>query len=544
MSKLYSVAGYCRLSRDDENIGESGSISTQKEIIRQYCESHNMTVQEYYIDDGWCGTNFERPDFLRMINDIDNGDIDCVITKDLSRLGRDYIMSGYYTEVYFPENRIRYIAINDGFDTINGSSSSNDIAPFKNLLNDLYAKDISKKIRSAKHAKALNGEHGASYAPIGYKKDSERKNHIVIDDETAWIVRKAFELYLSGMGILQIRNYFEQHKIIRPSALLYERGERYYAEQGFDTDEDNKYRWSTDAVSRLLHNEAYIGNSVHYRNVRPTHKSKSHRNSRENYLIVENTHEPIISKEDFYRVQTMMQQHYDKGKKHDNVLIGIVKCADCGKSMGLNYKEYHGKQGTTSRQYLCCYSYTKYGKNTCTCHHTRYVPLCRALVAIINEVIQAVQLDEVSIENKLRAELKKQLNTDGKDHTKRLSAIDKRLSEITRVLAKLYEDRTLGSLSEDNFKSLTAKFQAEQQIITEEKERILKEAEKEISVETNISEFIRLCKTMKPITELTEDVAHAFLETVAIHETPKVGRTKDLLIDVYFKFVGMINFFD
>lgn len=478
-----------------------------------------------------------------MITDIEDSEIDCVITKDLSRLGRDYIMSGYYTEVYFPENKVRYIAINDGFDTANGYSSSNDIAPFKNLLNDLYAKDISKKVRSAKHAKALNGEHGASYAPIGYKKDPKIKNHIIIDDETAWIIRKAFDLYLSGMGILQIRNYFEQNKIIRPSALLYERGERYYAEQGFDTDEANKYRWSTDAVSRLLHNEAYIGNSVHYRNIRPTHKSKFHRNSRENYLIVENTHDPIITKEDFYKVQKMMQQHYDKGKKHDNVLIGIVKCADCGKSMGLNYKEYHGKQGTTSRQYLNCYSYTKYGKNTCTCHHTRYVPLCKSLTAAINEVIQAVQIDEKNIEQKLRAELKKQLNTDGKDHTKRLAAIEKRLNEITKILAKLYEDRTVGTLSEENFKSLTAKFQAEQNSLSEDNTRMVKEAEKEMSVENNIEEFLSLCKNMEPITELTEDVAHAFLETVAIHETPKVGRTKDLLIDVYFKFVGRVNFF-
>lgn len=225
-----------------------------------------------------------------------------------------------------------------------------------------------------------------------------------------------------------------------------------------------------------------------------------------------------------------MQQHYDKGKKHDNVLIGIVKCADCGKSMGLNYKEYHGKQGTTSRQYLNCYSYTKYGKNTCTCHHTRHVPLCKALTAAINEVIQAVQIDEKSIEQKLRAELKKQLNTDGKDHTKRLAAIEKRLNEITKILAKLYEDRTVGTLSEDNFKSLTAKFQAEQISLSEDNTRLIKQAEKEISVENNIEEFLSLCKNMKPITELTEDVAHAFLETVAIHETPKVGRTKDLLI--------------
>ena len=183
MKQLYKVGAYCRLSRDDDNIGESGSITSQKEIIKQYCQTNSLEIVENYQDDGYTGTNFNRPDFLRMMDDAEQGKIDCIITKDLSRLGRDYIMTGYYTEVFFPERNIRYIAIGDGFDTLNGNSSSNDIAPFKNLLNDLYAKDISKKIRSSLYAKAMNGEHGATYAPIGYKKDPDVKNHLIIDED-------------------------------------------------------------------------------------------------------------------------------------------------------------------------------------------------------------------------------------------------------------------------------------------------------------------------------------------------------------------------
>jgi flagellar motility protein MotE (MotC chaperone) len=297
-------------------------------------------------------------------------------------------------------------------------------------------------------------------------------------------------------------------------------------------------------VSRVLHNEAYIGDSVHYRSTRPTHKSRLYRNKREDFLIVQNTHEPIIDRAVFEKVQAMMLQHYDKGKKHENILLQLVRCADCGKSMNFTQQAYHGKLGTTSRRYLTCYTYTKYGKMTCTSHHTRYDPLCKALTEAINEVITAARLDEEKVRIKLEDELKKQSNSSGRDHSRRLKEIEKRLTELIVFIGKLYEDRLAETLTEENFKVLTAKYQAEQAALRDEQKMLGGQIQEEIIVTTRIDEFICLCKNTLPIKQLTAETARAFIDTVVIHETPKVGRNKDLVMDIHFNFVGKVNFFN
>ncbi|WP_414151692.1 recombinase family protein [Acetobacterium carbinolicum] len=285
------VGAYTRLSRDDDSLGESGSIVMQKEIIRQYCERNGMGVKTYYQDDGFTGTNYNRPDFQRMIADIESGKINCVITKDLSRLGRDYIMTGYYTEIYFPEHSVRYIAIGDNYDTQDRNNSNNDFAPFKFIVNDLYAKDISKKIRASKNAKFLNGEQLVSHPPYGYKKDPNLKNHYVIDEETAPVVRKIFEMYANGVGRNTIVKYLRDNKILMPAAVLHERGIRYSKQMEI---EENRYRWSSGGLSKLFKNPAYIGDTVHYQYQKVTNKSKVRKNKPENVLTIKGTHEPII----------------------------------------------------------------------------------------------------------------------------------------------------------------------------------------------------------------------------------------------------------
>lgn len=535
-SETYEIAAYCRLSKDDESAGESGSISTQKELIRQYCESNHWTIKEFYVDDGWSGTNFDRPDFKRMIADIESGKINMVITKDLSRLGRDYIMSGYYTEVYFPENQVRYIAINDGFDTINQGSSSNDIAPFKNLLNDMYAKDISKKIRSAKKAKAIAGANAATCAPFGYKKDPADSLHLIIDEDTAWIVRKVYNLYLDGMGMRNIMNYLRDQKIMIPSARLHYEGKRSYTIYGIEENEDRKYRWSTDMVARILHNESYIGSSVHYRCIQPTHKSKVVRNKKENYMIIPNTHEAIISVEDFTKVQERLKLKAKTGQKLDNVLIGIVKCADCHSSMTMVHTKY---RGVTDRFNLKCRKYSQFGKGNCTAHFTNYPLLCKALVMAINDVIASVQADEKAVTARLKKELNKQISDKG-NPTKRLATIEKRLREISNLLEKIYEDRISGRLKEENFQALSEKYQTEQEQLQTEKSTLAVSVQSEVDVDNNISEFILLCKTTFPITELTEEIAHEFLDKVYIHSVPPYSKQLD--IDIHFNFIGNVRF--
>lgn len=544
MKQQYKVGAYCRLSRDDENIGESGSITSQKEIIRQFCKQNELEITDYYQDDGFSGTNFQRPGFQRMLEDIEKGVINCVITKDLSRLGRDYIMAGYYTEVYFPEKNVRYIAINDGFDTLKGNSSGNDIAPFKNLLNDLYAKDISKKVRSSLQSKALNGEHGAAYAPIGYKKDPDVKNHLIIDEETAWVVKLIFEMCCNGKGCRQIRNYLQQNRILSPSALLHVRGQRYYGKQNFDTDEEALYRWSTDMVLRVLNNEVYIGNSVHYRNRKPNLKSKTKRQPKDSYLIIPNTHEPLIDEETWRAAKRKLASHVDGKRKHENIFVGIAKCADCGKSMSFGCKYYNGPLSQRSIRSLTCYTYTKYGKAKCTCHHTDYDSLCKLVLQRINKIIKMVQLDEQKVLTKLHKEKNIKTNSTNEGVKRKIASLEKRQTEIATVFAKLYEDRALSMITEDAYKMLSDKFQVEQQQNQADITRLKARITETIQTEDNIQSFMELIKSFNHIEELDADILSSLIDRIDIHNIQQDENDKCQQIDIYYKFIGLINFFN
>jgi site-specific DNA recombinase len=541
MKQQYKVGAYCRLSRDDDNIGESGSISSQKEIIRQFCKTDDLEISQYYQDDGFSGTNFNRPDFQRLIADIESGKIDCVITKDLSRLGRDYIMTGYYTEVYFIEKGVRYIAIGDGFDTFNGNSSSNDIAPFKNLLNDLYAKDISKKIRSSLQAKALNGEHGTTYAPMGYKKDTEVKNHLIIDDEIVWLIKLIFEMYVKGKGCRQIRDYLCENKILTPAGWIHKQGSAKYDFLKFDTDENAKYKWSTDTVLRTLKNEVYIGNSVHYRNRKPNYKSKTKRQPKDSYLIIPNTHEPIIDMKTWDKVQKRLALHVDGTKKHKNILLGLAKCADCGKSLTFNCKTRKGTVKTTITYSMSCYTYVKFGKSACSCHYIDYDKLCKIVLHSINDVIKMVNIDEDKMLKKLREIMNDGNNNEADGICRKINALEKRLADISMIFTKLYEDRALSSISEDNYHMLSDKFFKEHEQLSKELEQYQSQAKQYSQSEQDIFSFIDLIKSVKPLTTLDAQTLNTLIDKVAVHNVEQTADGKTQQIDVYFKFVGKLS---
>lgn len=546
MEQHFKTAGYVRLSRDDETIGESVSIGTQKEIIKRFCETNNLYLKEFYTDDGWSGTNFNRPDFQRMLNDIESGEINCIVTKDLSRLGRDYIMTGYYTEVFFPENNIRYIAIGDGFDTQNENSSNNDIAPFKNLLNDFHARETSKKVRNAKYTKALNGDNSATYAPIGYKKDPENKGHLIIDEETAWIVRKIFEMYCSGKGCFIIRNYLEENKIYTPSALIYSRGSTKYDYMNFATDEKMRYRWNRDMVRRILKNETYIGHSVHYRNRKATYKSKNKRQPKEKQLIIKNTHEPIIDMETWNMVQKRMVSHVDDTRKFENIFAGIAQCADCGKSMSFSTHYYNGKQVQRTYRTLVCRTYTSYGKNYCTCHNTNYDNLKQIVQEAINQVINMVNIDEQKLLDKIHDSIGKNKNSNLSTMKMRIEKIEKRLKEIDTIFLKLYEDMALSIITKPNYEMINNKLQEEKSNLSEELKPLKKQICDNDCKESNAKNFIELLKKAKHIDILDSETINQFIEKIAIHNvkksaTGKKGNTQQ--IDIYYKFIGNINFF-
>ncbi len=332
-NKIYEVGIYCRLSKDDGTDNESASIATQKSILTDYVKRQGWHLAKTYVDDGYSGTNFQRPSFQNMIKDIENGLINCVITKDLSRLGRNYLDCGLYLEVFFPEHNVRYIAVNDGVDTLNKSAM--DITPFRNILNEMYSADVSVKIKSAYRARFQQGKFMGTTAPYGYVKDPADHNHLLIDDKVAHVVREIFDLALAGNGIAKIRKHINKQHILRPAAYAVEQGATGY-ERYFEDNEENRYLWSENSVRGILRSPIYAGNLAGYKRIAANMKSKKRPSKLpEEWEVIPDTHEGIVTQEEFDTVQQLMtsRRRVQNAGGFENIFSGVIKCADCGYAM-------------------------------------------------------------------------------------------------------------------------------------------------------------------------------------------------------------------
>ena len=383
---IYNTALYLRLSRDDELQGESGSIQTQRMMLRQYAEEHELTVVGEYIDDGWSGTNFDRPGFQRMIDDIEEGKINCVVTKDLSRLGRNYILTGQYTEIYFPSKGVRYIAVNDNVDTLNGES---ELAPFLNILNEMHARQTSKKVKAAMRTRFANGAHYGAYAPLGYIKDPDKSGHLLVDPETKWIIEKIFDLAVHGHGATSITHILVDEKVPTPGWLNFQRYGT-FANIYAGASEEKSYAWTVTQVKSILKEETYIGHSVHNKQSNISFKNKKKvRKPQEEWYRVENTHEAIISEDVFRQVQEQIAHRRRKQKDGTTqIFSGLVKCADCGWSMayGMN------KQNKKPYGYYHC-SKNGQGLHQCSMHYIRYDVLYTYVLTRVQYWSQQAQQD-------------------------------------------------------------------------------------------------------------------------------------------------------
>ena len=367
----YHVALYIRLSKEDENEGPSQSVTNQKSLLEEFVQQHRLSVYDTYVDDGWSGTNFDRPDFQRMIGDIEAKKINMVITKDLSRLGRDYIMTGHYMERYFPEKRVRYISLLDGIDT-GVESTANDITPFRAIMNDMYAKDISKKIKSVKRDKQRKGQFIGGKPVYGYKMHPTEKNKIVIDEEAAPMVRRIFGMALAGMSCRQIASQLNTEGVPTPAT---------YA--GLPVPNPGPYTglWSSERISDMLQNETYIGNMVQGRSVKISYKSKKclHQ-ERKNWVIVEGTHEPLIDAETFRKVRMLVNSRkHTRSRTYDFLLKGMIFCHECGYPLAvLNRKNAAGEDVL----YFVCRTYQRFTKaGVCTCHSIKEKTVTDAVIA-------------------------------------------------------------------------------------------------------------------------------------------------------------------
>ena len=538
MKQPYNTALYMRLSRDDESYGDSVSIETQRTILRRFAEENNLHVVGEYIDDGWSGTNFDRPNFQRMMKDVEAGKVNCIASKDLSRFGREHIMMDYYLEFVFPEKGIRYIAVSDNEDTEKGLS---DFVPFKNLFNEWFAKDTSRKVKNSLHAKFLAGERPFAYAPLGYKRDPDVKNRLVIDEETRWIVEKIFDLAFHGAGAAKITGILLDEQVPTPGWLNYTRYGT-FANIYADAPEKKRYAWTVAQVKSIVKNETYIGNSVHGIQTNISYKNKKKiRKPPEEWLRIENTHEAIIPKEVFEQVQEQIASRRRKMKAATTqIFSGLVKCADCGWSMS------YGTNNSNSKpfHYFVCTNYRQHGPRHCDCtsHYIRYDTLYAYVLSRLQYWSAQSDMGEEHLKRQLLHANDREQQRMVKMRDAELKRAQKRQKELDRLFSKLYEDWAAERITEYNFKVLSEKYQTEQTEVLEKIERLQAELATEQQTVVNIDQWIGLIQQYAHPEELTAEMLNALIEKIVVHEkTVGEDGEKEQTVDIYYRFVGKID---
>ena len=455
----YHAALYIRLSKEDESEGPSQSVQNQESLLREFVQQHRLSVYDTYVDDGWSGTNFDRPSFQRMIADIEAKKVNMVITKDLSRLGRDYIMTGHYMERYFPEHRVRYISLLDGIDT-GVDSTANDITPFRAIMNDMYAKDISKKIKSVKRDKQRKGQFIGGKPVYGYKMHPTEKNKIVIDEEVAPVVRRIFALALSGMSCRNIATLLNQEGVPTPAT---------YANLPVARPGPYTGLWSSERISDMLQNETYIGNMVQGRSVKISYKSKKClRQDPANWVVVEGTHEPLVDVETFRKVRMLVNSRkHTRSRTYDFLLKGLIFCHECGYPLAvINRKNARGEDVL----YFVCRTYQRFTKaGVCTCHSIKEKTVTDAVIAKVREVCQAY-LNPDELLPMAREAVEKARKQSGLEME--LQTLQSKIDSLTANLDRMYTDRLSGLLPEADFQRIFGRIKGEREQLEEKRQAL------------------------------------------------------------------------
>jgi len=527
------TALYCRLSRDDEIAGESFSIQNQKRILESYAREHNLMPYQFFIDDGWSGANFNRPSFTEMIERVENGEIKTVVTKDLSRLGRNYLQVGMYTEIVFPRKGVRYIAINDGVDSAQGD---NELSALKNLFNEWMVKDTSKKIKAVFKSKGMSGKPLTSQPPYGYLKGED--GTFVIDEETAPVVRQIFNLCLAGNGPTKIARVLAEQNIPTPGTMEYRRTgstRRYYP--GFEC------RWATNTVCHILERREYIGDTVNFKTEKVSYKVKvSVLNPEDKQMVFEHTHEPIIDRDTWERVQELRKQR-KRPNRYDEVGLfsGLVFCSDCGSVM---YQQRYD----TAKRHQDCYICGSYKKRTadCTAHFIRTDLLTAGVTANLRKI--------TSYAAKHEAKFVKLLTEQNEDGGKRknaarkreLEATEKRIAEVSAIFKRLYEDSVSGRISDERFMELSAEYEQEQTALKARAAELRAEQAKAQEASANVGRFMNIVRKYTSFEELTPTLLREFVEKIVVHESVALdgkrrGKHRRQEIEIYYSFVGKVD---
>ena len=534
-NKKYNYGGdvtalYARLSKDDDLVGDSNSIVHQKEILAKYAKEHGFTNVEFYVDDGFSGTNFNRPDFQRMMADAEEGKISTVIVKDMSRFGRDYIMVGYYTEIYFSNLDIRFIAINDNVDS--NIQTENDLTPFKNVFNEWYARDTSKKIRAVFKAKGNSGKHLTTNPPFGYKKDPNDKDKWIIDDEAAATVRRIFQMYVDGYRISEIGHKLTEEKVETPIL--------YYMNRGIKTNARSEYPeiWDSMSIKYILDQTAYVGHTVNFQTAVKSYKTKKQiRLPKEDWIIYHNTQEPIIDEKTFETVQQMRKVKRARTKYNEaNMFSGLLYCADCGNHLTIQRVARNRKMDNFS-----CATYRKKKKGLCSCHRILVSDLETIVKEDLQKVCEYVLFHEKEFTDEYLSGSKKEtvkFQSKTKAELKRLS---ERQEEIGKIIRKLYEDNVNGRITNERFDFLAKSYEDEGNDLKTKIQEFKNALASSVQEEEKLSKFLKVVKSYTKIEELTPEILNSFIEKIYMGETEKYDGRKMQEVEIIYKFVGAIN---
>ena len=529
------TALYERLSRDDEMQGESNSITNQKKYLEDYAVQHGFGNIQHFSDDGYSGTNFNRPAFNSLLTEIEAGRVGTVIVKDMSRFGRNYLQVGFYTEMMFPKKNVRFIAVNNGVDSAN--PADNDFTPFLNIMNEWYAKDTSKKIKAVFKAKMRDGKRVSGAVPYGYYRKPEDKQTLYVDEASASVVRRIFQLACDGMGATAIADTLSEDKILIPSA---------YARQNHPedcqcTNYHDPYTWNATTVGYILNRREYLGHTVLGKTTRDNFKTKRKRIANEDELLVfYNTHEAIIDQETYDKVQRMRKRVSPRrnSEKPAHRLSGLLYCADCGSRLAyINSKPKDGKIYDSNQAFRCSRYHNKY--HSCTGHYIKASTIEMLIYQATKRVSQYVLKDEKEFVEQLKAQYELQCEKDNTDDKKELLEAKRRMMDLDDLIKGLYENFTLGRLPERQFNRLMTEYDTEQSSL-EQRISELETATERISTKAvQIDKFVRLVKKYRDFEELTTPMLNDFIEKVVIHEA-EGGRTKDRTqqVDIYFNFIG------
>ena len=522
------TALYCRLSRDDELQGDSNSIVNQKNILSKYAKENDFKNLQYFVDDGFSGTNFNRPSWNDLIALVEDNKVGAIIVKDMSRLGRDYLKVGFYTEVMFVEKNIRFIAINNGIDSANQADS--DFTPFLNIINEWYAKDTSKKIRAVMKAKGESGKHLTTRPPFGYMKSPEDKTKWIVDDEAAQIVKKIFALCLEGYGTSQIARILKDKKILTPFSYWNSKG------QAFKSSE-NPYNWSADTIAGIIEKKEYLGHTVNFKTYKQSYKSKKKcSNPEEKHLIFENTHEAIIDVDTWERVQELRKNKRRPTRTgKSNMFSGIAYCADCGQKLYYCTSKYF-----ESRQDHFVCSTSRKGKEECSTHFIRATILEQGVLAHLKYVIGTV----AGYENQFRkvlgakqmAEVKKELSA----KKKLLSKSESRMKELDLLFQRIYEDNVSGKISDERFEMLSANYETEQAELKQIIEKLSAEISETEEQSDNVERFISKVHKYFDLQELTPSVLNDMVKRVYVHAPQTIDGKRTQEIDIVYDLVGIL----